>query len=299
MSINNISLPIKSFGLITPSYAPDFERCKLLCSTREKFLPNYVKHYIIVDRRDRSLFNQLKNRNTEILIVEEILPWWIQRIPLMKQGWVSFKTLPIRNWILQQIIKLSMANVVNDDILGFVDSDVAFVRSFDPQDFVNDGKVRFYRESNSIPSSWSNFRKWYETASNLLHVDPVSYPAPNYIGDLITWKRDNVLKLHQHIENVAGKPWLQVIASTLHFSEYILYGMFIEHVLKEESNHYYDEKYPGLQYFSEKSMSDEEIQEYLSKIEPHHVTVMISAKAKIPVQRYERLLADIEQPKFA
>ncbi len=284
-----------TFGLITPSFAPDFERCRLLCETREQLLPSSAKHYIVVDKRDLTLFKELSDRSTEILVVEDILPWWIQRIPFLQQGWVSFKTLPIRNWILQQLVKLSVANVVEEDILGFVDSDVAFIRAFSYDRFVQNGRVRLYRESNSIPQAWQSHRKWYETASKLLGAPAVTYPAPNFIGDLVTWKRSVVLQLHQHLENRYHRAWIETLASTLHWSEYILYGMFVEHILKDAAGHYYDELYPGLQYFSNQPMTTQEIESFLSQVEPHHLTVMISAKAKIPPQRYERMVLDLAQ----
>ncbi|NJK36306.1 MAG: hypothetical protein HC825_03745 [Oscillatoriales cyanobacterium RM1_1_9] len=285
-----------TFCLITPSYAPDFERCKLLSSSIEKFLPISVRHYIIVDRRDVALFKSLENNRTEILIVEDVIPWWIKRIPLMKNGWFSLKTPPIRNWLLQQIIKLSVAKFVAEDVLMFVDSDVVFVRPLNPQQrFIQDGKVRFYREPNSIPSAWEGHYSWYQTSSKLLVAPMVDFPAPNYIGDLITWNKDNVLKLHDHLEKVSGRSWVETIASTWNLSEYILYGMFVDYVLKDEANHFIDEKYPGLQYFHTAQMSEQEIKNFLSGIESHHVTVMISAKAKIPIQRYEKLLEQIDK----
>ncbi|NJL48287.1 MAG: hypothetical protein HC929_13400 [Leptolyngbyaceae cyanobacterium SM2_5_2] len=282
-----------SFGLITPSYAPDFDRCRLLCETKKRFLPDSVNHYIVVDRRDVPLFRELGDRTTEILVVEEILPWWIQRFPFSHQGWLSLKTLPVRNWILQQLIKLSMAEVISEDMIGFVDSDVAFVRPFDYQNFIQTGQVRLYREPNSIPGDWKTHRRWYQTATKLLDCPPVHYPAPNFIGDLVTWKRHNVLKLRQYLESRFSKSWIETLANTLHWSEYILYGLFVEHILGEQAGHYYDEVYPGLQYFSTKPMSEPEICNFLADIQPQHVTVMISAKAGIPVQRYEKLLRKI------
>lgn len=292
---NQTTAQRQAFALITPSYSLDFERCRLLCRTRKELLPDNVKHYIVVDRRDVPLFKKLSDRNTEILVVEELLPWWINRVPFFKQGWMSLKTLPIRNWILQQLVKLSVANAVTEDILGFVDSDVAFIRPFDHSRFVKDGNVRLYRESNSIPEDWKHFARWYDTASNLLGVPQVSYPAPNFIGDLITWKRSNVLKLQKHLEDRHGRPWIETLASNLHWSEYILYGMFVEHVLKETAEHYYDELYPGLQYFSTEPMLPHEISEFLSQTEPYHLTVMISSKAKIPPQSYEQMVLDLAQ----
>jgi len=116
------------FGIITPSYSPDFERCRLLSKSIQQFVSPDVTHHIIVERRDLPLFRQLQGLNTEIHIVQSLLPWWIQRIPLFKNGCFSFKTLPIRNWITQQIVKISSAQCVEEDVLVFVDSDVTFVR---------------------------------------------------------------------------------------------------------------------------------------------------------------------------
>lgn len=303
MNLTNQSIDSQSqqytFCLITPSYAPDFERCQLLSSTVEEFLPGSIKHYIIVDRKDILLFKSLKNSRTEILAVEDVIPWWIKRIPLIKNGWFSLKTPPLRNWVLQQIVKLSVAQFLSEDVLMFVDSDVAFVRPFNPeQRFVRDGKVRFYREPHSIPESWKGHYSWYKTASQLLKTPMITFPAPNYIGDLISWKKENVIKLHDHLEKSSGRSWTEIIARSWNLSEYILYGMFVDSILKDESRHYIDEKYPGLQYFSTDDMSEQEITNFLSKIEPEHVTVMISAKAGIPVRRYEKLLKQVDRDSF-
>jgi len=96
------------FALITPSYAPDFERCRLLCQSVEKFISPSVPHYIIVEQRDLPLFRQIQSSHTEIITVESVLPWWLKRLPLVKNGWLSFKTFPIRNWITQQLVKISV-----------------------------------------------------------------------------------------------------------------------------------------------------------------------------------------------
>jgi hypothetical protein len=290
LETHQVNLSKWSFGLVTPSYVQDFERCQLLCKTRRKFWPESVKHYIIVDARDVSLFRVLGDSSTEILAVEDILPWWIKRLPFFQQGWISFKGLPIRNWILQQLVKLSIATVLEEDILGFVDSDVVFIRAFDPSGFVQEQRVRLYRNPDSIPGEWKNFSRWYQTTSRLLGIPPVVYPAPNFIGDLITWRRSLVLKLHDYLEMRFHRYWLETLANTLHWSEYILYGMFIEHVLKQEAGHYYDPVCPGLQYFSTQPMSDFELKAFMDKVEPEQIMIMISAKAGIEPKRYEHLL---------
>lgn len=142
-----------SFGIITPSYAPDFARCRLLSESIDWCAASPIKHYIIVDRRDLNLFQQLQSANREIITVESVLPWWIKKIPQVKNGWFSFKSLPIRNWLIQQIVKLAIAEYVSDDILIFVDSDVVFIRPFEVRDFIRDGKVRLFREPQAIEAT--------------------------------------------------------------------------------------------------------------------------------------------------
>ena len=233
------------FCLITPSYKPDFGRCRLLAESVDKYAVSQIHHYVIVDRKDFKLFQQLENSNRTVITVESILPWWIQKIPILKNGWFSWKTLPLRNWLIQQIVKLEIANHITEDIFVFVDSDVAFIKPFDYQHFVRDSKVRLFRES-IFPSAFFNLNSqliWCSKANFLLGLPPMrkidsQNPFIGYIGNLITWKRNNVLLLRQHIEKITQKSWLKAIAECGTISEYILYGIFVDCILKENSGHY-------------------------------------------------------------
>lgn len=276
-----------SFAIITPSYAPDFERCRLLSWSISQFISSDVTHYIIVDRRDLQLFSQLKKPGTEIITVESVIPWWIQRIPGLKNGWLSLKTIPIRNWIIQQIVKIGIAEHVRENILVFVDSDTAFFRPFNLESFIQSGQIRLFREP-SIDTQETHL-KWHRTAHKLLGLPFVDASAPDYIGNVITWKRENLLKLHQHIAAIAGRNWVEVVASSWHLSEYVLYGVFVEHILQEESGHYFDDKKICHEYWSPTPMSDTDLHNFFTDIHSEQVAIMISAKAGISVQQYEKL----------
>lgn len=280
------------FAIITPSYAPDFERCRLLSWSINQFLSPVVTHYIIVDRRDLSLFRQLQGPHTEILTVESILPWWIQRIPFLKNGWLSLKTLPIRNWLIQQIVKIAVAQYIDTNVLVFVDSDTTFVRPFNLQSFIHEGKVRLFREP---PYHVEAHFRGHQTANKVLGLSDIGYPTPGYIGNVITWKRDNVFKLYQKIESISGKGWIETLANSWHLSEYILYGVFVDHFLKEQSGHYYDAQKISHEYWTPEPMSDEQLQNFFATIPPEYVAVMISAKAGIPVERYQSLVKSIAE----
>jgi hypothetical protein len=278
------------FAIITPSYAPDFERCRLLSWSVEQFVSPSVTHYIIVDARDLPLFHKLKKNNTEIITVESVLPWWIQRLPFFKQGWLSLKTIFIRNWLLQQIVKLSVAKFINKEIFVFVDSDVTFIRPINFQNFIISDKVRLFRVPNQIASQSPMGDRWYKTASRLLGINNIHSPFPGYVGNLITWKRDNLLKLYDHIERVSGQSWIESICRVWDLSEYVLYGVFVDCILQEKSEHYYDSQSICHEYWSTQPMLDEQLVKFFAEIQPDEKAVMISAKAGISVEKYQNIV---------
>ncbi|MDJ0897201.1 MAG: DUF6492 family protein [Xenococcus sp. MO_188.B8] len=287
--------------IITPSYKADFARCRLLAESIDQFACSRINHYLIVDQKDFKLFQQLSTPNRTVITVESILPWWIQKIPLMKNGWFSLKTLPIRNWLLQQIVKLEIANHIREDIMIFVDSDVAFVRPFEHHQFISqDGKVRLFKES--IPLSQWDFKieyQWYDNASSLLNLPQFSEfsdqnPVLNYVGNCISWKRENVLKLHQHIEKVTHKFWIKAITSYWNLSEYTLYGTFVDQVLKENSDHYYDSQLLTHDYWLRMPLSGENLQQFFDSIPPECIAIMITSKSKTPVDSYSNLVKQIK-----
>ncbi len=280
-----------SSAIITPSYAPDFERCRLLSWSVEQFVTPSATHYIIVPAKDLSLFNQLKRSNTEIVTVESILPWWVQRLPIVKNGWLNFKTGFVRNWLLQQVVKLAAPQEVSEDILVYIDSDVSFIRPMNLESFVNGDKVRLLHIPNqSTVESASEFplqNKWLDATDRLLGLPQTPLPKPGYVGQIITWRRDNALKLHRHLEKVSGRGWVEAICNSWHLSEYLLYGTFVDRVLQEQSGHFYDTEGICHEYWGDQSLSDEQLQKFLSEMPSRAKAIMISAKANISPERYE------------
>ncbi len=279
------------FALITPSYAPDFERCNLLCESVQQRLTRPFNHYVIVDERDLALFRKLENSNTTVLTVESILPWWIRRVPFLKKVWFSLKTQPLRNWLIQQIVKIAIAQQISEDVAVFVDSDVVFVRPFDLQSLHHNGEVRLYRDpiGNDVQKQWH--LKWHESASRLLGLSNVDPLIPDYIGNIITWKRENVVQLCQRIELISGRSWIETVANTWDLSEYVLYGTFVTQLLQDKSDHYYDSQNICLDYWLDKPLTNEEdLKRFIEQIRPEHVALMISAKSNTFVSDYAKLI---------
>jgi hypothetical protein len=289
---------MENFCIITPSYAPDFERCKLLSWSIEAFAPQSVNHYIIVPKRDLPLFQKLQKPNTEIITVESILPFWIQRLPLLKNWWLSFKHIAVRGWIIQQIIKLATAEFLKEDVFIFVDSDVAFIRPFTKQNFIKDDKVRLFRIPAQIAPQTPIGEKWHQTACSLLGLPDVTPPVPGYIGQIMTWRRDHLRKLYQHIELVSGRGWMGTVCGAWNLSEYVVYGIFVDQILKEPIGHYYDAGRICHEYWFSSSMSNEQLDNFFAENLPQDIGVMISAKANISVQKYEKIVKKFNQHQY-
>lgn len=282
------SLP-SSFALVTPSYRPDYERCRLLVDSVGNFSQTPVQHYVIVDQRDYSQFKPLANSSTEIITVESLLPAWIRRIPLVRKAWLSLKTPPIRNWVLQQLVKLSFAASASEPTTIFVDSDVAFMRPFDLTTFSRQGQTRLFR----VPEFYTpNFDPLYAAAYRLLGLEGFrsGVVRPNYIGNLISWQQSNVKALHDHMERVWDRPWLETLARSKTLSEYILYGVFVDQVLGEPANHFYDWSPLCHEYWQSQPLNDQQLAEFFAATQPSHIAVMVSSKARIDPSRYQHYL---------
>jgi hypothetical protein len=276
-----------SCALVTPSFRLDFERCALLCESVRRFLPAEVPHYLVIDRRDLPLFRALEGPSTRLLVVEDILPWWIARVPAVRRFWWSWRSRPIKNWILQQIVKLSVSNVVGEDVLYFVDSDVLFVAPFDPRSLEKSGKVPLFVEHGKtglIP--WND--TWHSVAGRLLHLPLERQYDTNFIGNVICWRRDNVASLHLRLEEMGNKDWELLIAPLPRFSEYILYGLYATQVLGQASGHYPDSVDRTLSYWGTTPLGTPELASLRGKLNETHHSVMISAKSRT-------LIADIRE----
>ncbi|MEP0947908.1 DUF6492 family protein [Leptolyngbya subtilissima DQ-A4] len=278
-----------SLALATLSYGPDFYRCQLLVDSVSQLSQISLRHYVIVDQRDYPMFKSLANASTEILTVESLLPAWIRRFPLVSCAWLSFKTPPIRNWVLQQLVKLAFAQRVPEAVTVFVDSDVVFVRPFDLTNFAQPDQTRLFR----VPEFYSpDFEPLYEVAYQLLGLEGYRYGVtrPNYIGNLISWRQSNVVALCDRLEQVGGRPWLETLARAKTLSEYILYGVFVDQVLGDAAGHVYDWSPLCHEYWRPCPLDDHQLVEFFAAMQPQHIAVMISAKAQIAPDRYRHYL---------
>ncbi len=123
-------------------------------------------------------------------------------------------------------------------MLLFADSDLQFLRPFDVRSVYRDGRLRLHR----VPGAMNEGRhhQWHRRAGILLGAT-ADYFGSDYVGQLITWRRSNLVALQKHIETQRGRSWHSAVARSLDISEYTLYGAFVEAVLGDAANgHFYE-----------------------------------------------------------
>lgn len=277
-----------TYAVVTPSFRGDLERCRLLVESAERFLAPRVQHYLIVDRQDYALFKPFESARTQVLVVEELLPFRIFRLPGIARLWWSLHMRPVRNWILQQIVKLTVARCISEDVLLFVDSDTFFCAPFDPASLERDGKVPLYVQTGVAGLLDFNDR-WHSVAARLLGL-PVKAPYDtNFIGNVICWRRDEALRLADHLEQHSGKRLAVLLSRERVFSEYILYGLFSLQMRGEASGHWHDALERTHCYWEPQPLDEAGLLKFKAEIAPHHHSVMISAKSRTAVESIRRV----------
>ena len=288
-----------TFALITPTFAGDYKQFTLLARTAEYYLSEDVPHYVIVPGADYSKFKALQSKRTHLLIEEEVLPQWTQGLFKFKNKYrVTTRTLPIRGWILQQLVKIAAPSFASGDVFLYADSDVAFLRGFDPaKEFVRDGKVKLFREI--CDESWPQVlldrgRNWRNVSCRLLGIAGDQEPRAGfsgYVGNVIPWRRDVLESLQKHLDRGWGRSWPERIARCKTFSEYTLYGVYVEKVLgMDVAGHYPDETICALESWQAREQSVADLTRLREeKLASHHIALMVSAKGGTPAERIEQV----------
>ncbi|MFG6404019.1 DUF6492 family protein [Microbacterium sp. P04] len=227
-------------ALVTVSYRGDLDLARDLCASVDAYLDPRVEHVLVVPRSDASLFEPFLTERRRIVLVEDVLPPDYRRLPLpqqlrfgplrkrIRETWWTPRGL-VRGWIIQQVVKLSAPNYISAPSVTFADSDVVLVAPLELEELVDACGTRFYAVPGATADSAMHAR-WHSVAQRLLGIPVRGYSGSDYIGNLITWRTADILALQDRVGVVAGKRWDEAVIRQRAFSEYILYGVFVDHV---------------------------------------------------------------------
>jgi hypothetical protein len=283
-------------AIVTASYAPDFERCKLLCETMDRFVTGFTRHYILVEHRDVPLFRQLESARRQVIDERDILPSWLRSFPdpislFKRRIWLSTHTQPLRGWHVQQLRRMAIPSHISEKMLVYCDSDVVFLKNFNCGLFRHDEGLRLFRRDDALKQPIEyNHRLWSRNAALALGL-PVEPPSlHDYITTLIAWDAGTVRQMCALIERRHGRHWMEVIASSRQFSECMLYGRYVDDVLSS-AGHFHDKTELCHVYWFGPAPSDALFQNFVAEMGSEQVAIGMQSFIGTDVARIRKLIA--------
>ena len=287
-------------ALVTPSYRNDFDMAVDLCRSVDEFFEGDFEHILIVPQRDMAMFAGLTGPRRRVITQQSVLaeqgftnlplPTQI-RIPpfidlrLRQQVWCR-GVGRISGWVTQQLIKLSASNLSDAEVILFLDSDVLLFRPLSAERLRRGGRTDLHRAP--MRDDLQEHHGWYRTAREVLGLRDPSPPPFNYIGQLITWDRSNLLRLHRHISEACGEPWQRALARRRNFAEYILYGVFCDEVLGAASGHAAQPSALTHSVWTDATALN--AQAVREGLQDTHVALHIQSTLKLPIEQRRHLL---------
>lgn len=230
----------KRLAFVTCSMARDIDLFALLARSMDSCISDDVPHRVIVPGRDMAAFRRFRTPSREIIAQEDVLPFRTIKIPnlprslgvlagsLRRPFYLDRRLRIIRGWILQQIIKIEMSRLAPEDAVIHVDSDVFFFRPMTAQDAFHDGRPDFFRADG--PSGNPMHAEWVQAAARVLGISVTADHRPHYIENCVIWNTAALRGMVDHVEKQHAQPWHQVLLAERSFSEYYLYGLYLDYV---------------------------------------------------------------------
>jgi hypothetical protein len=282
-------------AVVTASYAPDFERCRLLCETLDRHVTGLARHYILVEHRDMALFRQLENSRRTVVDERDLLPRRLYAFDdpfslFRRRIWLSLKTMPLRGWHVQQLRRIAIAAHAREDVLIFCDSDVAFLKPFDCSAFWRDGRVRLFRRDGVLSGDGHDeHRIWSRNAGSVLGIDASRASTHDYISTVIAWRRETVRAMCARMEKIHGRNWVEVIGSERKFSECMIYGRYVDDVLDGAGHFHGSEEFCRVHWTGE-ALSGDEFRRFVAAMAPEQVAIGMQSFIGTDIGRIRRLI---------
>ena len=275
-------------ALLTPTYGRDLELCTLLCESVDRHVGSFAKHYLLVPDCDLPLFAHFESERRSVLPASKFLPKWLRPLPRFvqrkrRQYWWSFRTKPISGWHVQQFLKIAVTISLPHERFCILDSDIVFFRDFDLSRFEVPNPVPLLTMPGAVTSRLANHSHWVETSHQLLGLPVPPLPAPDFIGHIIFWDQQTTRAMASRIEAVTGLDWVEALCRAHGFSEYMLYGYFVQNEARLSAQHTLTSRTPCLSYWDSPKLSPGELNELLRGADRNDVAFSVASFSGTPV----------------
>ncbi|WP_156382958.1 MULTISPECIES: DUF6492 family protein [unclassified Rhodococcus (in: high G+C Gram-positive bacteria)] len=284
----------RTIEIVTPSYAPDLALFEDLHSSVVRFTAGEVRHRVIVPRRDEALFTAIGSARLVVSTVDDVLPASfvsvaavtdmvrrlsrVSAIGKIQQLDLTRPWLPVRGWIVQQVVKIAIAAESTASVVLLADSDLTFVSTVAADDFLRDGVVRLYSRATGVHAGMADHLDWHRSARRLLGLDEtVTPPLPDHICGLVAWDPRLVRSMVDHIAAVGGRHWIRCVTAERHVSEFILYGTYVAELADTRDRSFLSDDPRCLSHWSTDTLMESDGLAFASAARPSDIAVQIQS----------------------
>ena len=284
-------------ALLTPTYGRDLEICTLLCESVDRHVTSFSKHYLLVPDCDLSLFAPLASERRVIIPASAFLPDWLRPLPRIvqrkrRQFWWSLRAKPVSGWHVQQFLKIAATISLPHQRYCILDSDIVFFRNFDLARYEYPNTIPLLRMDGAVTADQPRHSRWLETSHQLLGLPTPPFPAPDFIGHIIFWDQQTTRALTERIETATGLSWIEALCKTREFSEYLLYGFFVQNDAASALRHTVAPNTPCISYWDDPTLSKNELTRLLLRANTHDVAFSIASFSGTPVETIREVVAE-------
>ena len=271
-----------SVALLTPSHAKDLERFALLCESVDACLSGYTRHYVIVNDDDVPLFAKYRSEKRVIVPVSRHLPKWLWAVPAgllrsRRRVWLSLLSRPVHGWHVQQIAKIAGVLAAPEARMCIIDSDNVFFRKFDIGRYAGADKSPLYVDRNAIHADAPFHSLWLRNCDALLGLRDTSFPADDFVGNVLVWDKATVRAMTEAIRSATGRSWELALCRRRPFSEYLLYGRFVAASPAHLGAHEIVERSLALAHWDENRLDRSSIEAMMLGASPEQVALCIQS----------------------
>jgi len=221
-------------AVLTPSFRGDVGLFSDLHASVLANTGRSVVHHVVVPPSDAHLFRQYEGIRCRVWTHRDLLPRHCLSVPQASGLTLNLRRpwLPIRGWVVQQMMKIAGACALDARAVLVIDSDAVLLRSVTLDQFTHNGRLRHVRHDRGVTAEMDRHLLWHKVARRLLGISgEVTPPAPDYISPISVWDPAVVRSLTEQIADSTGRNWMDAIAGELHVSEFVVYGVFADEVL--------------------------------------------------------------------
>ena len=276
-------------ALLTPTYARDLELCALLCESVDRHVGSFSKHYLLVPDCDVPLFSRFESERRCVLPASGFLPGWLRPLPPVVQRkrrryWWSFRSMPVSGWHVQQILKIAATIALPHQRYCILDSDIVFFRDFDLSHFEYPNAIPLLGIPGKVTSIQIRHSRWVETSNQLLGLPAPALPAADYIGHIIFWDQQATRAMASRIEAVSSLDWVEALCRTREFSEYMLYGYFVQNDARFSGRHTLASRTGCVSYWDQSKLDKADLTRLLGGADQDDVAFSAASFSGTPAQ---------------